>query len=56
MPETKVDRIVDELMAAALTREERIKLLKQLVREGKDLPDALLEQALERLLERLAEG
>ena len=56
MRETNVDRIVEALMEKPLTREQRIGLLKQLVREGKELPDALLEEALERLLERIAEG
>jgi len=54
--DSKVDQIVEELMEKPLTREQRIALLKQLVREGKELPDSFLEEALERMLERLAEG
>jgi hypothetical protein len=56
VPVKKVDQIVEELLEKPLTREQRIALLRQLVREGKDLPDSFLEEALERMLERLAEG
>ena len=56
MSESTVERIVEELIEKPLPREERIRLLKLLVREGMDLPDSVLEEALARLLERLAES
>jgi len=54
--DSKLDRIVEDLMEKPNPREERIRLLKLLVREGKDLPDSFLEEALGRLLRRLADS
>jgi hypothetical protein len=56
VPDRNLDRIVEQLMEKPVPREERIRLLKLLVREGRDLPDSFLEEALSRLLERLADG
>ena len=51
----RVDKILNELLEKPLPREERKKLLKELVRRGEELPDAMLEEALRRLMERLTE-
>lgn len=56
MSDSNLDHIVQELMEKPMPRDERIRLLKMLVREGKDLPDSFLEEALGRLLERLADS
>ncbi|MCA8971773.1 MAG: hypothetical protein KDC95_18440 [Planctomycetes bacterium] len=49
---------VEEVVAALLhdpnlPKKERIRLMKELVRKGEDLPDEALELALKRLLERI---
>jgi hypothetical protein len=54
--EQDVDRIVEELMEHPLSRDERIRLLRELVEQGRELPDALLQEALGRLLERIADN
>lgn len=51
----KVEQIVRELLEGDLTREERLKLLRDLVRRGDELPDDMLESALQRLMDRLTE-
>jgi hypothetical protein len=51
----QVDRIVQDLLARPLSRKERIELLRELVRRGDEVPDALLEAALRKLMERLTE-
>lgn len=51
--ESRVDRIVDELMEKPLRKEERIELLRELVARGEDLPDEVLEVALHKLMQRL---
>jgi len=50
-----VERIVEELMQCDLSRAERIRRLRELVRSGEDVPDELMEQALRKLMERLTE-
>lgn len=52
----RVDQIVADLMEKTLSKSERIKLLRELVREGEDVPEELLSAALQRLMERLAGG
>ena len=52
----RVDQIVEELMEKPLTKPERIALLRELVREGEEMPDELLSAALGKLMERLAGG
>ena len=52
----RVDQIVEELMEKPLTKAERIQLLRELVREGEEVPEELLSAALQRLMERLAGG
>ena len=54
--DSRVDQIVKALLERPLTRGERIELLRELVREEKSAPDELLEAALNRLMERLAES
>ena len=50
-----VDQIVQELLDRGGTKVERMKLFRELVRRGEDLPDELLNSALQKLMERLAE-
>lgn len=50
----RVDQIVEDLLEKPLTKAERIQLLRQLVREGDDVPEELLNTALRRLMERLS--
>lgn len=51
----KVDEIVQELLERKGTKEERMKLFRELVRRGDDLPEEMLDSALKKLMERLAE-
>ncbi|MCC6673084.1 MAG: hypothetical protein IT458_18610 [Planctomycetes bacterium] len=51
---TPVDQIVEELLRNDLSKDERMTLLRELVRRGEELPDDLLNVALRRLMERLA--
>ncbi len=53
--DSRVDRIVDELLESDLSKEERIALLRELVERGEDLPDEMLVSALRRLMERLTD-
>lgn len=50
-----VDRIVEELLQRSSSKEERMRLFRELVRRGKDLPEAMLEDALQKLMDRLTE-
>jgi hypothetical protein len=50
-----VDQIVEELLRQPLSKAERMRLLRELVRRGEDLPDAMLEDALHKLMDRLTE-
>jgi hypothetical protein len=50
-----VERIVEELMDRNLTKEERIRCLRELARSGEDVPDDLMDQALRKLMERITE-
>lgn len=49
----QVDEIVRTLMHDRLPKDERIRLMKDLVARGDDLPDEALAEALKKLLERL---
>ena len=53
--ESRVEQIVQELMEKPLSKEERIALLRELVRKEKQAPDELLDAALTKLLDRLAD-
>ena len=53
--DSRVDRIVQQLLDEPLTKAERMKLLRELVEKGEDLPDEMLTQALQKLMERLTE-
>ncbi len=50
-----IERIVEELMERDLSKVQRIKLLRELAKSGDDVPDALMDQALRKLMERLTE-
>lgn len=49
----KVEQIVRELLEGNLTKEQRLKLLRELVRRGEELPDDMLDSALQKLMDRL---
>jgi glutamyl-tRNA reductase len=50
-----VEQVVQELMNRSIPKSERMRLLRELVRSGEDVPDELLEKALRRLMERLTD-
>lgn len=50
-----VDRIVEELLQRSSSKEERMRLFRELVRRGDELPAEMLEDALQRLMDRLTE-
>ena len=50
----RVDQIVEDLLEKSLSKSERIHLLRELVREGDDVPEELLNAALRRLMEKLS--
>lgn len=50
----QVEDVIETLMHEDnLPKSERIRLMKELVRKGEELPDEALEIALKRLLERI---
>ncbi len=49
----RVEQIVRELLEGNLTKEQRLKLLRELVRRGEELPDDMLDSALQKLMDRL---
>lgn len=51
----EVERLVEQLMAPDLPRQERIERLRELVRSEADIPDELMDKALRRLMERITE-
>lgn len=51
----RVDKIVQDLLSKGGTKQERMKLLRELVQRGEDLPDEMLDSALQKLMERLTE-
>jgi hypothetical protein len=53
--DARVDAIVKELVEKPLTKSERIRLLRELVERGEDLPDEMLANALQKLMQRLTE-
>lgn len=50
-----VDRIVQELLRRGGTKAERMQLFRELVRSGDQLPEELLNAALQKLMDRLAQ-
>ncbi len=48
-----VERIVQELLQRKHEKPERMRLLRELVRSGEDVPDELLDAALRKLMERI---
>jgi hypothetical protein len=50
-----IDRIVQELMDRQLSKGERVRRLRELVRSGEDVPDELMDLALRRLMEHLTD-
>ena len=51
----RVDLIVDELLEKTLSKDERVELLRELVKRGEELSDEMLAGALRRLMDRLTE-
>lgn len=49
----RVDKIVDELLLHNPPKADRIRLLKELIACGDELPEEHFEAALKRLMERL---
>ncbi|MEZ5988601.1 MAG: hypothetical protein R3F30_05670 [Planctomycetota bacterium] len=49
----QVDELVDRLIDTSQPKAERIRLLKELIARGEDLPEEILEEGLKRLMERL---
>jgi acyl-CoA synthetase (AMP-forming)/AMP-acid ligase II len=54
-PSASVEQLVQELMNRSIPKSERVRLLRELVKSGEDVPDELMEKALQRLMERLAD-
>lgn len=50
-----VERLVQELMDRQMPKADRMRLLRELVQSGEDIPDELLDRALRRLMERLTD-
>ena len=53
--ESRVDQIVRDLLERGGSKQERMALLRELVERGEDLPEEMLESALQKLMQRLAE-
>lgn len=54
-PSETVDRLVQELMDRQMPKADRMRLLRELVQSGEDVPDELLDRALRKLMERLTD-
>jgi hypothetical protein len=50
---SSVERIVQELLQRRHEKAERMRLLRELVRSGEEVPDELLDAALKKLMERI---
>ena len=50
-----VDQIVGKLCENQLTKRERMELLRELVQRQGEMPDEVLDQALQKLMDRLAD-
>lgn len=50
-----VERLVQELMDRQMPKADRMRLLRELVQSGEDVPDELLDRALRKLMERLTD-
>ena len=51
----RLDQIVDDLLAKGGTKQERMRLLRELVQRGEELPDEILNSALQKLMEQIAD-
>lgn len=49
------DRLIEQLMQTDLTKAERVRYLRELVRSGNDLPEEQVLDALRKLMDRDAE-
>lgn len=50
-----IEQIVQELLQRRHDKHERMRLLRELARSSEEIPDALMDAALRRLMERLPE-
>ncbi len=51
----RVDQIVQGLLDKGGSKQERMNLLRELVCRGADLPEEMLDSAIQKLIQRLAE-
>jgi len=51
----RLDQIVSGLLDKGGTKQERVRLLRELVRRGDELPEEMLDSALQKLMERIAD-
>ena len=49
----RLDEVVRDLLDKGGSKPERVLLLRELVRRGSELPDGMLDSALQRLMERI---
>jgi DNA-binding ferritin-like protein len=54
-PSEAIERIVEELMERNLSKQERVRRLRELAKSGDDVPAELMDQALRKLMERITE-
>jgi hypothetical protein len=54
-PAETVEKLVQELMDRQMPKADRMRLLRELVQSGEDVPDELLDRALRKLMERLTD-
>ena len=48
-----LEEVVSDLLDAGGSKQERIRLLRELVRQGETSPESALDSALQRLMDRL---
>lgn len=51
--EPSAEELIAELMQRPAARSRRIEILRELVRRGDELPDAMLDEAMHRLMDLL---
>lgn len=51
----RVDQIVQDLLDKGGSKQERMNLFRELVCRGDDLPEEMLDSAIQKLIQRLAE-
>lgn len=51
----RLDQVVSDLLGKGGTKQDRMRLLRELVRRGEELPEGMLDSALQKLMERIAD-